>query len=161
MRINSPSSPRPFSWQLMVCRARLAPRLAHKARSSTHTVGPGCFEALMVAGLLSWQPVLLGCLRLNVEAGEVWERGRAGGGEFPALQSSCTLLRSGFPAKGRCGLTFQASLTHGGALEGPEAAGSCPGNAATCTPARGGVRIIPGFFPSILSHWLGQAPGKF
>lgn len=69
MRINSPSSPRPFSWQLMVCRARLAPRLAHKARSSTHTVGPGCFEALMVAGLLSWQPVLLGLFEIECGGG--------------------------------------------------------------------------------------------
>ena len=56
----------------------------------------------------------------------MWERGGAGGGEFPALQSGCTVLCSGFSAKRRCGLAFQASLTHEGAVEGPEAAGSFP-----------------------------------
>lgn len=88
-----------------------------------------------------------------MEAGEVWERGGAGGSEFPALQSGCTVLCSGFSAKRRCGLTFQASLTHEGALEGPEAAGSFPGSDATFTPARGGVRSFPVFFLSWVPGW--------
>ena len=57
----------------------------------------------------------------------------------PAAQSSAQVS-----LQRRCGLVFQASLTHEGALKGPEAAGSFPDSDATFTPARGGARSFPG-----------------
>lgn len=73
----------------------------------------------------------------------------------PAAQSSAQVS-----LQRRCSLVFQASLTHEGALKGPEAAGSFPDSDATFTPARGGARSFPGLFSSILGPGLGQALGK-
>lgn len=101
----------------------------------------------------------LACLRLRWRWGKVGrEVGRRW--ELPALQSGHTLLRSGSPAKRQCGLTFQASLTHGGALEGPGAVSSPPSHDATCSLAMGDVGSIPGSFLPTLGPWLGQGTNE-
>lgn len=70
----------------------------------------------------------------------------------PAAHSSAQVSLQ----RGWCGLVFQASLT----TEGPREARSCQ-LISPCTPARRGVRSIPGPFPSVLSLVGTRHQGSF
>lgn len=128
---HSPSSPRPFSWRLMVSGAPQPPRwLTPLAGPHTPSAGDAFLPSWWPGSLSGprQQPGLLGLLETELEVGEGSERGGQEAGSSqpfnPATHSA--------QVPQQCGLTFQASLTHRGALEGPGAASSPPSHDATC-----------------------------